>query len=72
MNDMRHHLYKKKFEVKNKVINLYLLPPCFDSLQLHIVRSGFITRRYGLSKERNINEPVKTKHGWDENDPLLK
>ena len=31
VNEMRHRLYKQKFEVKNKVIDLSLLPPCLDS-----------------------------------------
>ena len=63
---MRHRLCKQKFEVKDKVIDLSLLPPCQDSLQLHMLRSSYIARRYRLSKECNFSEPDKTSHGWEQ------
>ena len=61
---MRHRLYKKKFEVTNKVIDLSLLPPCFDSLTLHSFRSCYVAMRYRLSKQPNITEPIISNHGW--------
>ena len=67
INDLRHYLYKKKFENKEKVIDLSLLPPCFQSLQLHIYRTNYIARRYKLSNFPLIDEPDKKNHGWDEN-----
>ena len=64
VKDMRHRLYKKKFEVTNEVIDLSLLPPCLDSLTLHSFRSSYVTMRYRLSKQPNITEPIMTNHGW--------
>ena len=66
VNKLRHRLFKQKFEVKNKVIDLSLLPPCLDSLRLHMNRSSYIAKRYRLSKDCNVAEPDKTSHGWEQ------
>ena len=67
VNDLRHHLYKKKFEgQEEKVIDLSLLPPCSDSLQLHIFRSAYVARRWRLSIQSNFEEPDKKHHGWND------
>ena len=65
VNELRYALYKKKFEVKGKIIDLSLLPPCLDSLKLHMLRAFFIARRYRLSGERVIDEPNMVNHGWE-------
>ena len=66
INEVRYLLYKAKFEKKEKVIDLSLLPPCWDSLQLHTFRANYVARRYRLSEEAIINEPRKELHGWFE------
>ena len=64
INELRYSLHKAKFEKKEKVIDLSLLPPCWDSLKLHISRANYVARRYRLSEQAVIEEPSKELHGW--------
>ena len=66
INDLRHHLYQKKFENKEKVTELSFLPPCSGSVQLHMFRSAYVARRQRLSNKSIIDEPNINHHGWDE------
>ena len=57
-------MYESKFEGKDEIIDLSLLPPCSSSLKLHSMRAAYIARRYRLSTENYIEEPNPSEHGW--------
>ena len=35
VDDLRHQLFQKTYQQKNKIIDLSLLPPCQQTLRLH-------------------------------------
>ena len=60
---MRHQLFQKTYQQKNKIIDLSLLPPCQQTLRLHCLRCNFVSKIWKSSDECTLQEPSITNHG---------
>ena len=63
-NDLRHQLFQKTYQQKNKIIDLSLLPPCQQTLRLHSLRCNFVVKIRENSDVCTSQEPPITNHGW--------
>ena len=44
VNKTRYMMFESKLSKQNKIMDMALLPPCQETLKLHILRSNFIAR----------------------------
>ena len=58
MNEVRFHLFKRKYESQDKIIDLSLLPPCKKSLHLHIRRACYVAKIWRLSQMPKFELPT--------------
>ena len=64
INEVRFHLFKRKYESQCKIIDLSLLPPYKKSLQLHIRRACYVAKIWRLSQTPKFELPSIENHGW--------
>ena len=64
VDDLRHQLFQKIYQRKNKIIDLSLLPPCQQTLRLHSLRCNFVAKIWKNSDVCTLQEPQITNHGW--------
>ena len=55
----------KTLRKKNRIIDLLLLPPCNDSLKLHVNRSNYVAKIWRQSEKDIIAYDDPQKHGWN-------
>jgi hypothetical protein len=63
VNALRAELFETKF--KSKAGNDSRLPPCYDSLLLHLRRSFLISRIYSYSRNENISLKTMPRNGYE-------
>ena len=63
INEVRFHLFKRKYESQDKIIDLSLLPPCKKSLHLHIRRACYVAKIWRLSQMPKFELPPIENHG---------
>ena len=64
VDDLRHQLFQKTYQQKNKIIDLSLLPPYQQTLRLHSLRCNFVAKIWKNSDVCTLQEPQITNHGW--------
>ena len=64
VDDLRHKLFQKTYQQKNKIIDLSLLPPCQQTFRLHSLRCNFVAKIWKNSDVCTLQEPTITNHGW--------
>ena len=65
VNEARSKLFKKKFDVEDKAIDLTTLIPCHSVFLLHTIRGNYIACIGKRSLIPHINEPHFTEHAFD-------
>ena len=64
VNEMRSNIFRQRFS-SGKVMDLTLLPPCQDNLNLHIDRACYIANFYSESTRLKMLLDSPSLHGWD-------
>ena len=59
------YIFQKKHEEENKLIDLWLIPPCKSSLRFQILWTNFVTSIWKNTHCATINTPDVTEHGWN-------
>ena len=67
VNQVRYHLFQKKYEKEEKIIDISMLPPCESVLLLHAKRANFVAKILRSSNEPQVEIPDISMHGWDVN-----
>ena len=65
MDQVRKEIFVRKFEQKEKLTDLSLLPSCASNLNLHTKRANYIARIYKQANNLVMNLDELTCHGWD-------
>ena len=65
VNEARYELFMKKYTKENKVIDLFLLPPCKTTLNLHLQRCNYVARIWKCSGSAENNYSLPSEHGWN-------
>ncbi len=65
VNEARLASFSKKFCNQNKIIDLGNLPPCQESLRLHLLRAVYVSSMWKRTPMAMINLPDCSNFGWD-------
>lgn len=71
VNALRHKIFVRKFEKEKKIVDLSLLPPCFENLKLHIKRANYVARMYRQAPCLMLQLENPSNHGWDERGSVI-
>lgn len=66
VNEARYTIFDRKFTKQNKIIDMSLLPPCQQTLKLHILRSNFIAREWRSAIVISYEAGNIVGNGWTE------
>ena len=64
VNGARSTIFWRKIKKENKVIEIFLLPPCQSSLRWHIVRSNYVVRMWRSALMPVMSPDDPQNHGW--------
>ena len=70
VNALHYQIYQQKYECNNKIIDLSLLPPCRESLKLHILQLCYVAKIWRSSVVARIEIPDPKDHGWTANEEI--
>lgn len=65
VNQARFESFTKKYCVENKIIDLSTLPPCRESLRLHLLRAIYVSGMWKRTSQAMIDLPNFEEFGWD-------
>ena len=65
VNEARYDIFDRTFSKEKKITDISLLPPCQQTLELHILRACFIAREW-RSADINDYESRNSVDGWNE------
>ena len=66
VNNLRNNIFLQKFEKRNKIIDLSLLPPCEANLKYHIMRAFYVALMFRNANQLILSLEDPINHGWDE------
>ena len=65
VDKLRYKKFESVYRTKNKIHDLFLLPPCRRSLVLHLKRAYYIVRIWKLCFQAIIDFQDISNHGWN-------
>ena len=71
VNKVRFAKFQATYKVQNKTPDLLTLPPCKQSLVLHLKRANYIAKLWKSCLIPRIGFPDTTEHGWKSNGDVL-
>ena len=63
VNELRAYILDKRCTQKNKVIDLFLLPPCESALMLHCKRANYVVKVWKSAVNPIVSTPEISKNG---------
>ena len=63
VNELRAYILDKRYTQKNKVIDLFLLPPCESALMLHCKRANYVVKVWKSAVNPIVSTPEISKNG---------
>ena len=67
VNELRKCMFTSKHDKGTKSIDLCMLPPCLENLNLHMRKANYLARISNSANMLQMNRNSLLKHGWDEN-----
>ena len=67
VNEVRKCMFTSKHDKGTKSIDLCMLPPCLENLNLHMRKANYLARISNSANMLQMNRNSLLKHGWDEN-----
>ena len=64
VNKARFKIFEKKHIKSKQVADLSLLPPCRQTLMLHLQRSNYVANIWKSAGSAMVDLPSPTEHGW--------
>ena len=71
VNVARQQIFWERYNKSKQIVDLSLLPPCRESLVLHIRRANYVSRLWRLSLVPLVNPPHPSQHGWNSDLSIL-
>ena len=71
INEARWKIFEKKHKRHNKIIDLFLLPPCKSVLRLHSKRANAVAYLWRNASNPTIEFPSLTENGWTTTGDIL-
>ena len=66
VNEVRHQMFRRKYDNENKIVDLSSLPPCQSVLNLHTSRANFVAKVWKSAGVHQLEFPNLSAHGWTE------
>ena len=66
VNDVCKSVFWTKFDKKEKVVDLNVLPPYKNNLKYHIIRSNYVAYIFRHANQLVLDIEKAENHGWDE------
>jgi hypothetical protein len=66
VNEARYAIFDRKYTKQNKAVDMSMLPPCQQTLKLHILRSSFIAEEWRSAVESSHDTGNILENGWTE------
>lgn len=71
VNEARQQIFWEKYNKNKQIVDLSILPPCRESLGLHIRRANYVSCLWKRSLCAVVNPPNPSHHGWNSDLTIL-
>ena len=66
VNEARYTIFERKLSKDKKITDMSVLPPCHQTLDLHIRRANFIAKEWRSAHISNSESTSSRENGWNE------